>query len=269
MSRRGSTFIELLIVIAIIAVLLALLLPAVQKVREEAIRMQSVNNLRQIILATTNFASDHDNRLPSIRDDKPPILVTILPYIEQGNVYRSWQGDLSVPLFVRMYLSPADPTLSEALADRGAGPLGFSSYAANYQVFKDNPKLPATIPDGTSQTIAFAEHYSAGCGDFVYLLNDSCSIGQTHRTTFADLGDIYPVSSGTPPTTVASFPPLTFQVAPKPQNCNGTIAQTPHQSGMLVALCDGSVRILARGMAQTAYWGAVTPGAGEVLGFDW
>ncbi|HEY7328693.1 MAG TPA: DUF1559 domain-containing protein [Gemmataceae bacterium] len=269
MSRRGSTFIELLVVIAIVAVLLALLLPAVQKVREQAIRLQSVNNLRQIILATTNFATDHDSLLPGIGADKPPFLVSILPYIDQGKAYQSWQADLSVPLFVRMYLSPADPTLSEALADRGVGPTGFSSYAANYQVFKDYAKLPATIPDSTSQTIAFAEHYAANCGGFAYFINDSCSIELVHRATFPGLADIRPVTTGTPPTTVASFPPLTFQVAPKPQNCNGVIAQTPHQGGMLAALCDGSVRTLARGMSQTTYWGAVTPDAGEVLGPDW
>jgi prepilin-type N-terminal cleavage/methylation domain-containing protein len=269
MSRRGFTVIELLIVIVITATLLALLLAAAQRVREEAIRIQSMNNLRQIILATVNFAADHDNRLPSIGDDKPPFFVTILPYLEQGNAYRAWQSDLTVALFVRMYLSPADPTLNEALANRGEGPIGLSSYPANYQVFKDNPSLTATIPDGTSQTIAIAEHYAANCGGYAYLINSSSSFITAHRATFADVGDIVPVTSGTPPTSVASFPPLTFQVAPQPQKCNGVIAQTPHQSGMLVALCDGSVRTLARGMAQTTYWAAVTPGAGEVSGSDW
>jgi hypothetical protein len=250
-------------------VILALLLAAVQKVREAAARVQSMNNIRQIILAATAYSAGNENRLPGIVDYETPFLVAILPYLEQGNAYRTWQSNLSQPLFVRMYLSPADPILPEALADRGVGPLGFSSYAANYQVFKNNPILAATIPDGTSQTIAIAEHYAADCGGFAYLLTEATPDPPNHRTTFADVGDVDPVTSGTPPTSIASFPDHTFQVAPLPQNCSGIIAQGPHPSGMLAALCDGSLRTLARGMAETTYWAAVTPAGGEVLGPDW
>jgi prepilin-type processing-associated H-X9-DG protein len=102
--------------------------------------------------------------------------------------------------------------------------------------------------------------------------------GGGHRPTFADggpllnwqnFGDDYPVTSGSPPTSVASsFPNVTtFQVVPL--DCDWGIAQTPHSSGMQVALADGSVRNLAGSMAPTTYWGAVTPAAGEILGNDW
>jgi prepilin-type N-terminal cleavage/methylation domain-containing protein len=269
MSRRGFTLIELLIIIVIMAVLLTLLLAAVQKVREAAVRVQSMNNIRQIILAVTAYSAGHDNRLPGIVDYETPFLVAILPYLEEGNAYRTWQSNLSQPLFVRMYLSPADPTLPEALADRGVGPLGFSSYAANYQVFKNNPILAATIPDGTSQTIAIAEHYAANCDGFAYLLTRATPDTLSHRTTFADVSDVEPVTSGTPPMSVASFSHHKFQVAPLPQYCIGIIAQGPHPSGMLAALCHGSLRPLAGGMAETTYWAAVTPAGGEVLGPDW
>ncbi|HVS36313.1 MAG TPA: H-X9-DG-CTERM domain-containing protein, partial [Gemmataceae bacterium] len=81
--------------------------------------------------------------------------------------------------------------------------------------------------------------------------------------------DAYPIPSGNPPTPVGSIAGLTFQVAPRIADCDPRLAQTPHPSGMLVALGDGSVRTLSRGMSPTTYWAAVTPAGGEVLGADW
>src|SRR5262245_41249024 len=97
--RRGFTLVELLVSIAIIGVLLALLLPAVQKVREAANRIACANNLRQIALATHDF-HDTNNRFPT--GAHPPVYVggvptrgtnlwvELLPYFEQDNLHDAW-----------------------------------------------------------------------------------------------------------------------------------------------------------------------------------
>src|ERR1044071_4686863 len=106
-SRRpaGFTLIELLVVIAIIAVLIGLLLPAVQKVREAAQRTKCTNNLKQIGLAMHNY---HDARgsFPSghieLIDSKGAyqyyggVFISLLPYVEQDGLYRQYQ-DFPVP----------------------------------------------------------------------------------------------------------------------------------------------------------------------------
>ncbi len=130
-QRQGFTLIELLVVIAIIAVLIGLLLPAVQKVRESAANSQCKNNLKQIGLACQNYAGTFGRLPPGGTGGvaNGSILVIILAYVEQANVYNQFDfttqfnsapvgsanqiaRDQDVPIF----MCPSDPS-TNFLAD--------------------------------------------------------------------------------------------------------------------------------------------------------
>jgi type II secretory pathway pseudopilin PulG len=273
MSRRiGISLIELLVVMAIIAVLIGLLLPAIQMARATAIRSKSENNLRQIILAIHHFAGAYDGRLPAIDGNQFSanwgwsLWYGILPFTASAG---DFQPDVVNPinLTVPLYVSPADPTYRDDFPQ-----MCLCSYAANACLFSGNPALQSSIPDGTTNTIAFAEHYSDcqhpnGGTAFRFKICDGDNIN--HRATFADIqgGDVVPVSKGTQ--TVGSVPGRTFQTTPPLNGCDPSIPQTPHVGGMLVALADGAVRVVASGIAEHVFWAAVTPNGGEAAGQDW
>lgn len=281
--REAMTLVETLVVIAILGVLIALLLPAIMKIREAALRLASANNLRQIGFALQHFAQANNNGLPVVdgngKSANPgwPMFGALLAYTDLATAYDQWRYADAGPPVVKFYISPADSSIA------GRPDTYWSSYPANAQVFQGSPRLPGTFVDGTSNTIVFAEHYAHNCGraDFTYndaLVDPPYGLNFFHRPTFADggnafngnnCGDVYPVTVNG--ASRSSVPGLTFQVAPSPlhEACNPAIPQTPHRSGMLVALADGSVRTLAPNIAEEVFWGAVTPNGREYLGSDW
>jgi prepilin-type N-terminal cleavage/methylation domain-containing protein len=104
-DRRGFTLIELLVVFAIIGILIGLLVPAVQKVRESANRVWCQNNLKQIGLAVHNYHGTQHKFPQGSRNDRPLVpltaprttyIIELYPYLEQETLYRRWDPNVTV-----------------------------------------------------------------------------------------------------------------------------------------------------------------------------
>jgi len=164
LRARAFTLIELLVVIAIIGILIALLLPAVQKIREAAARMSSTNNLKQLGLAAHNYANTV-NRLPDNGNNTTNSVTwcwgwKLLPYVEQSPLYNSQTQGIGV----KTYLCPGRAHHPAAVTGAGSSPqLGgpFTDYAINtvsFGNYNTGPNLAqVSSGNGTSNTVLFGE----------------------------------------------------------------------------------------------------------------
>ena len=172
-------------VIAIIAILIGLLLPAVQKVREAAARMQCANNIKQLGLACHDYASANQDAFPAAYNTttSQQLFIELLPYIERANEYKTFitppstyatsQGAPTAGgSAIKNFACPSDPTFGNGMGEEPNGG-GWASgfYTVYFQVFGDGrrrqhygctlgtPNLKSSFSDGTSNTIIFTEQY--------------------------------------------------------------------------------------------------------------
>ncbi|WP_162273903.1 DUF1559 family PulG-like putative transporter [Mariniblastus fucicola] len=176
-TKRGFTLVELLVVIAIIGILIGMLLPAVQSVRDAARRTTSMNNLKQLVLALHNADTAMMEMPPMYGsfpagNDNPPygtVFYHLLPFLEQSNVH-ALGPDASRSYVVPVLQAPSDPSFGNGIyeldekvpawASSTSNEWGVSSYSANWQVFGDEGASFATIRDGASNTILFNEKFA-------------------------------------------------------------------------------------------------------------
>lgn len=283
-ARSGFTLIELLVVIAIIAILIALLVPAVQKVRESAARTQCVNNLRQIAIGTHAF-HDVNKRLPPAcgfilgkgGTYPPTAFYYILPYIEQEPLYKSTNDPWGVPCnpamsgpaenYVRarpvaLYLCPGEPSNPDGTwSTAGRYDWAVGHYGMNYMMFAgpstsyigqylmDRKTRLGSINDGSSNTLMYVERSS------------TFSSGSANLWCHGGWNTAYmPI--------VGRGNYGLFQVKPTAATADMSLAHGWHSSGICVTFGDASTRSISSSVSQLTWQQILLPDDNATGGSD-
>jgi prepilin-type N-terminal cleavage/methylation domain-containing protein len=295
--RRGFTLIELLVVIAIIAVLIGLLLPAVQQVRAAAARTQCSNNEKQLSLAIHAYQDAMQGLPPSNfyrvvnaqtgNAAQGSGLYALLPFYEQVNLFNQCTQDIPNPGYLatefvplKVHDCPSDPT-----SNNGIGTLSPNYATGNYslnlalwgangtcnQLGAAPPYTIATIPDGSSNTIALVE--ASGCFPGFPAIDPTTGLPNSFMVWWFPaypntIGPYWPdldqLPGGQNYTGQYALP----QIGINPMQANPNLCQSYH-TVMNVALMDGSVRGISASLSQATWTNALNPADGQVLGSDW
>lgn len=305
-NKHGFTLIELLVVIAIIAVLISLLIPAVQSAREAARRIQCVNNLKQLGLAIHNYHSVHE-RFPmgsvgmnpvtgqavQANGWRRPFCVAILPYLEQSAIYTSYNNDVGFNLAanatarivkINAWTCPSDTTY--LFNEGGTFPTTVMDYKGNYGLnwgsgvyfVQGSGRSPfwlsfgaslAEITDGSSNTLAMME-----------MIQVPHASGQTppdrRARIWNDDPGCYQLSTLIGPNSTSpdlgqcrNTPELHAPCTNTSNPLNSSLgSRSRHPGGVNSLLCDGAVRFVKDSVNLPTWQALSTMRGGELISSD-
>lgn len=298
LSRLAFTLIELLVVIAIIAVLIGLLLPAVQKVREAANVTRCVNNEKQLMLAIHAYADANNSRFPPSNfyqvvnqgtgyAAEGSAFYATLAYYEQGNLFNQCTQDIPKPGYLtaqtvplKVHVCPSDPTTNNGIGTVAPN-YATGNYALNLALFGANgtfnikgassPYVIGNIPDGSSNTIGIVE--ASGCFPGFPAVNPQTGTTESYMTwhwpaypnTF---GPYWPNPDQLPGQANYTGLYRLPQIQVSMMLADPNLSQCYHTS-MNLGLMDGSVRKISASITQQTWTNALNPADGLVLGSDW
>jgi prepilin-type N-terminal cleavage/methylation domain-containing protein len=258
--RGGFTLVELLVVIAIIAILIGLLVPAVQKVRDAAARAQTINNLRQCAIAAHSHHDTH-KRLPphltvggSYQGRLGTLHYFLLPFLDGGNIYHASLNSNNLRQHVvAPFLSPQDPSSGDGRTSNFSPGSGAANYIASHLAFPvSGARLSTGFPGGTSNCVFLVTGFA------------NCSGATSNAWAETGVNAPHTIDKGAGPK-AAQVP----EIPATPTGCTKGLGQGFSAAGAQVAMGDASTRGVAPGISLGTWRTVTDPAATTAPGADW